>query len=100
MFGPKIGKISGLVKPWKGIGFIDPLASLAVTYFILTHAFPLVTASSYALMQAFDPQRTKKFREIFQAQDWLPSSIHSRFEVELVGESSPVWDYSSAVIRC
>lgn len=31
-FGPKIGKVSGLIKPWKGIGFIDPLASLVVTY--------------------------------------------------------------------
>ena len=30
-FGPKIGKVSGLIKPWVGIGFVDPLASLVVT---------------------------------------------------------------------
>ncbi|GAA5955770.1 hypothetical protein JCM3765_001847 [Sporobolomyces pararoseus] len=84
MFGPKIGKVSGIVKPWRGIGFVDPLASLAVTYFILSHAFPLVTASSYALMQAFDPQRTKEFRQTFQAQDWLPSAVRAQFDVILV----------------
>ncbi|GAA5885903.1 hypothetical protein JCM16303_000101 [Sporobolomyces ruberrimus] len=83
-FGPKIGKVSGLIKPWKGIGYIDPLASLVVTYVILMHSFPLVTASSYALMQAFDPVRAKTFRNIFRSQTWVPRSIRERFVVGLV----------------
>ncbi|GAA5854732.1 hypothetical protein JCM5353_004601 [Sporobolomyces roseus] len=83
-FGPKIGKVSGLIKPWVGIGFVDPLASLVVTYVILLHSFPLVTASSYALMQAFDPQRTKRIRRILQTQTWLPSSISKHLYVKLI----------------
>ncbi|GAA6062806.1 hypothetical protein JCM10212_006167 [Sporobolomyces blumeae] len=84
IFGPKIGRVSGLVKPWAGVGYVDPLASLVVVYVILVHAFPLVTASSYALMQAFDPQHTKEVRRIFERQDWLPTSLRHRLRVDLV----------------
>ncbi|GAA5903005.1 uncharacterized protein JCM6883_002663 [Sporobolomyces salmoneus] len=84
-FGPRIGRVSGIWKPWKGVGYVDPLASLVVVYLILRHSFPLVTASSYALMQAFDPQRTKRFRQIFQStQEWLPASLCERLHLTLV----------------
>ena len=29
-FGPRIGKFSGVYRPWKGVGYVDPLASLVV----------------------------------------------------------------------
>ncbi|GAA5907390.1 hypothetical protein JCM5296_002182 [Sporobolomyces johnsonii] len=83
--GPKIGKVSGLVTSWNGIGYVDPLASLVVVYVILVHSFPLVAASSYALMQAFDPGQTKQFRRVFQGTRWLPAGLSPHLRVELVG---------------
>ncbi|GAA5838220.1 hypothetical protein JCM3766R1_001864 [Sporobolomyces carnicolor] len=83
-FGPRIGKFSGVYRPWKGVGYVDPLASLVVILVILRHSLPLVTASSYALMQAFDPRRTKRFRQIFKAREWLPASLRERLHVNLL----------------
>ncbi|GAA5931053.1 uncharacterized protein JCM15063_002531 [Sporobolomyces koalae] len=83
VFGPKIGKVSGLYKHWRGIGFVDPLASLIVTYLILMHSLPLVTASSYALMQAFDPQRTKRVQRVFAGQTWLSAPLQHEYRVRL-----------------
>ncbi|GAA5945727.1 hypothetical protein JCM1841_003811 [Sporobolomyces salmonicolor] len=58
----KIGAVSGRLTSWNGIGYVDLLASLVVVCVILVHSFPLVMASSYALMQAFDTDQMKQFQ--------------------------------------
>ncbi|GAA5858692.1 hypothetical protein JCM8547_001426 [Rhodosporidiobolus lusitaniae] len=87
-FGPQHGKISGLVKSWSGIGYIDPLCSFVVVYVILIHAFPLVTKSSFALMHAFDPKKTAGVKKAFRGKEWLPRELRNDVNVELHGVST------------
>ncbi|GAA6046763.1 hypothetical protein JCM3770_005630 [Rhodotorula araucariae] len=93
LFGPKQGKISGVVTTWSGTALVDPVCALIAVYIILSHSFPLVTASSYALMHAFDPVESKKIRVMLRGTSWLPADISSRFRVKLV--DLHVWQLSA-----
>lgn len=41
LFGPKTARFSGLIKPWDGVVYVDPICSLIVVRVILAHALPL-----------------------------------------------------------
>ncbi|BGP51581.1 Zinc resistance conferring protein [Rhodotorula kratochvilovae] len=84
LFGPKQGKISGVVKTWSGTAFVDPICALIAVYIILSHSFPLVTSSSFALMHAFDPVKSDGIRSTLHGTSWLPQQVSSRFQVKLV----------------
>ncbi|ORY86052.1 cation efflux family-domain-containing protein [Leucosporidium creatinivorum] len=73
LLGPASGVISGRWIPWKGIGYVDPICSLVVIWVILKHSFPLVTASSYALMQGIEPARINRYRRALSdpSQAWI-----------------------------
>ncbi|GAA5973524.1 hypothetical protein JCM11641_007098 [Rhodosporidiobolus odoratus] len=89
LFGPKSGKTSGIVKTFKGISYLDPICSLVVVYLILTHAFPLVTKSSFFLMHAFDPVKTSSIKRALNNQNWVPGSLRAYLAVEL--EDLHIW---------
>ncbi|BGP35278.1 Zinc resistance conferring protein [Rhodotorula toruloides] len=86
LFGPKTARFSGLVKPWDGVVYVDPICSLIVVRVILAHALPLVTSSSFALMHAFDPVKADAVRSLFKRSNeaWIPSSLRERVSLTLV----------------
>lgn len=59
------------------------------SYVILKHSFPLVTASSYALMQAVEPLRINRYRRALEdpGQLWVPKHIRERCHVGCIGTS-------------
>ncbi|GAA5827680.1 hypothetical protein JCM11251_001784 [Rhodosporidiobolus azoricus] len=83
LFGPPQGKVSGVVRYWEGVSYVDPLCSLAVVYLILTHSVPLVTKSSYALMHAFDPLKSGKIKKMLRSGRWLPLQLVGKVQVHL-----------------
>ncbi|KAK4330501.1 zinc transporter 1 [Rhodotorula toruloides] len=86
LFGPKTARFSGLIKPWDGVVYVDPICSLIVVRVILAHALPLVTSSSFALMHAFDPVKAEAVRSLFKRgnETWIPSSLRERVSLALV----------------
>ncbi|GAA5989851.1 hypothetical protein JCM10908_002349 [Rhodotorula pacifica] len=83
-FGPKIGKTSGLFASWDGIPYIDPLCSLVVVYVVFTHAMPLMTGSSFGLMQAFDPVKAGDYKKVLSGSDWLPRDVAPHIRTNLL----------------
>lgn len=67
--------------------------SLLNSWVILKHSFPLVTASSYALMQGIDPARINRYRRALSdpARAWVPSHLRDHFNVEYLGELSGLY---------
>ncbi|GAA6039988.1 hypothetical protein JCM8097_002653 [Rhodosporidiobolus ruineniae] len=94
LFGAQHGRISGVIKPWNGVVYVDPLCSLVVVYVILIHAFPLVTKSSFALMHAFDPVKNSEIKRIFHEGHWLPHSLAELAEVQL--RDLHIWSLSES----
>ncbi|BGP11286.1 Zinc resistance conferring protein [Rhodotorula toruloides] len=86
LLGPKTARFSGLVKPWAGVVYVDPVCSLIVVRVILAHALPLVTSSSFALVHAFDPVKADTVRSLFKRgnEAWIPSPLRERVSLTLV----------------
>ncbi|KAK4053620.1 Zinc resistance conferring protein [Microbotryomycetes sp. JL221] len=96
LLGPKKSWYSGRAATWDGIGYIDPICTLAVLYVILRHSFPLVTASSYMLMQAIEPDRINAYRRILDdpRASWLEGSdVRARFSISY--DNLRVWSIDS-----
>lgn len=88
LLGPKSGWTSGRITTWRGVVIVDPLCALVVCWIIVKHAFPLITASSYALMQATPPGRARALRDVLkQNAHWLPEALARSFILKYRGKT-------------